>query len=361
MAGKSFVGRLALATALVLGAMPSSAQTTTCATGNCAAGMTAGSPNLPAQCQNIATPRTIEISMTSAPLLRFVPSTIRIEGESATSGVPWSYQCIMWHKVDSAVIPWHSTTEDTAGSFCDLSDLCSSTNLTPPCDWETGNIDNTLEYGVCHYASVAIGTYDFRCRLHQAFGMVGFLTVVQPIQLLVDRDVNDDPDLSWNTCGVGSWNVWRDTSGSMPSPTNLTVGGTSLRALTDSAAGTAAYYLVTELTTGCGNGVKEGMEACDGADLGAETCVTQGFDAGTLACNATCGGFVTSNCTTCGDTVCEILGGLGGEDCVTCPADCNGVQMGMPASQFCCGDAGGTNPVDCTDTRCTDLGNTCTP
>lgn len=46
----------------------------------------------------------------------------------------------------------------------------------------------------------------------------------------------------------------------------------------------------------CGNGLVDGDEACDGAALAGATCVTQGFDDGTLACAAGCGAFDTSNC-----------------------------------------------------------------
>jgi cysteine-rich repeat protein len=47
----------------------------------------------------------------------------------------------------------------------------------------------------------------------------------------------------------------------------------------------------------CGDGdVTTPNEACDGSNLNAKTCVTQGFSAGTLACSATCG-FDTSGCT----------------------------------------------------------------
>ena len=39
---------------------------------------------------------------------------------------------------------------------------------------------------------------------------------------------------------------------------------------------------------GCGNGVKEPGEACDGADLAGETCETHGYSGGDLACNGDC-------------------------------------------------------------------------
>src|SRR5436309_2564725 len=48
----------------------------------------------------------------------------------------------------------------------------------------------------------------------------------------------------------------------------------------------------------CGDGVRDGDEACDGADLGGESCltVTGGFvRGGTLACNADCT-FNTDDC-----------------------------------------------------------------
>ncbi len=47
----------------------------------------------------------------------------------------------------------------------------------------------------------------------------------------------------------------------------------------------------------CGNGVIDDGETCDGTELGGATCVTQGFEAGTLACASNCGAFDTSGCT----------------------------------------------------------------
>lgn len=54
----------------------------------------------------------------------------------------------------------------------------------------------------------------------------------------------------------------------------------------------------------CGNNVKDGSEVCDGTDLGGQTCSSQGFSGGTLACASTCGSFDTSGCFTnsCSDT-----------------------------------------------------------
>lgn len=50
----------------------------------------------------------------------------------------------------------------------------------------------------------------------------------------------------------------------------------------------------------CGNGVIEGTEECDGADLDGATCESRNFDSGTLACTGGCA-FDESDCQTCGD------------------------------------------------------------
>jgi len=52
----------------------------------------------------------------------------------------------------------------------------------------------------------------------------------------------------------------------------------------------------------CGNGIIETGEVCDGANLGGETCQSQGFSGGTLSCSANCTSFDTSACTTGGCT-----------------------------------------------------------
>ncbi|MCD6497298.1 MAG: hypothetical protein J7M25_03235 [Deltaproteobacteria bacterium] len=53
----------------------------------------------------------------------------------------------------------------------------------------------------------------------------------------------------------------------------------------------------------CGNDTKEATELCDGTDLGDQTCVTQGFIEGTLACKDDCSGFDTQSCS--GTPVCD--------------------------------------------------------
>lgn len=47
----------------------------------------------------------------------------------------------------------------------------------------------------------------------------------------------------------------------------------------------------------CGNGVKEGAEQCDGAQLGGQTCISLGYDMGALGCTPSCT-IDTSGCET---------------------------------------------------------------
>lgn len=84
----------------------------------------------------------------------------------------------------------------------------------------------------------------------------------------------------------------------------------------------------------CGNGVAETGEECDDPDLRGETCVSQGFDKGTLGCHSNCT-FDFSGCSNivCGDGTCE-----GTEDCENCSVDCDSQTKGNPALRFCCGN-----------------------
>jgi hypothetical protein len=74
----------------------------------------------------------------------------------------------------------------------------------------------------------------------------------------------------------------------------------------------------------CGNGLREGTEHCDRADLNGETCLTHGFEGGTLNCNepgepaADLCRFDTTSCfNVCGNGNCSPT-----ESCSSCESDC---------------------------------------
>jgi hypothetical protein len=69
----------------------------------------------------------------------------------------------------------------------------------------------------------------------------------------------------------------------------------------------------------CGNNLIEAGEACDNVVLNGQTCTTQGFTGGTLACDAVACTFDTTGCYACGNAVCD---STEGEDCANCPGDC---------------------------------------
>ncbi len=93
----------------------------------------------------------------------------------------------------------------------------------------------------------------------------------------------------------------------------------------------------TALCTYCGDGLRNGPEACDGPDLGGQTCASQGFDGGTLKCFNNCT-LDTSGCekSVCGDGICAP-----NEDSCTCLSDCP--DNPNTCSSCECGGPGGPN------------------
>jgi hypothetical protein len=68
----------------------------------------------------------------------------------------------------------------------------------------------------------------------------------------------------------------------------------------------------------CGDGAIDGEEECDGDDLGVESCATLGFDAGELACSATC---------TFDDSGCELSMGRCGDGAIDAGEACDGTNL----------------------------------
>ncbi len=91
---------------------------------------------------------------------------------------------------------------------------------------------------------------------------------------------------------------------------------------------------------GCGNGIKDGDEECDGQDFGSEFCETRGYIGGWLACNPDC----TIDESACEPAVCGDNIANGGEEC-------DGYDMGSHASCEEQGFLGGI--VMCDDESCT--------
>ncbi len=116
--------------------------------------------------------------------------------------------------------------------------------------------------------------------------------------------------------------------------------------------------------TVCGDGVRQGNEACDGSDLGGKTCQSEGLGEGVLSCNPDCS-LNGSSCAVqpfCGNDraegaeecdgsdlkaqTCSRLGFASGS--LICSADCTLDKSGCQASASC-GDGSLDEGEDCDD------------
>jgi len=109
------------------------------------------------------------------------------------------------------------------------------------------------------------------------------------------------------------------------------------------------YPWPQERTLGCGDGVIDTSEVCDGSDMGGKTCAALGFDGGDLLCGADCRSFDKSGCHRCGDgkkngaeacdgaavggATCAGLGFEGGT--LKCKGDCKAL---VTSACYKCGD-----------------------
>ncbi len=87
----------------------------------------------------------------------------------------------------------------------------------------------------------------------------------------------------------------------------------------------------------CGNGIIDPGEECDGADTNGETCISQGYYAGTLICTASCT-FSLNSCASsgmCGDGVIQSAYEV-----------CEGANMG---GRTCSTLGYGSGTLECTD------------
>lgn len=187
---------------------------------------------------------------------------------------------------------------------------------------------------------------------------------------------NQDPDLIGLTISfTGSGDVdYTNISDPLASDGLKPNVGSPIIGLSDENYGTgvdffnnsrgAAYDLgALEQETGsgpvCGNNTKEAGETCDGTDLDSETCITQGFDGGTLSCESNCLSFNTTACTyvTCGNGSidagedCDTSGPLlGGATCCSLGFSCDPTDANLAcAASTCLYDTTGCTAVACQD------------
>jgi hypothetical protein len=103
----------------------------------------------------------------------------------------------------------------------------------------------------------------------------------------------------------------------------------------EAAADPACAGLCGGMAPVCGDAVIAAPEVCDGANLGGQTCVSQGFaGGGVLACSVDCLTFNTAGC----------MGGGGGSDCCTAHAGTGCDNAACEASvcaadAFCCSNS----------------------
>jgi hypothetical protein len=93
----------------------------------------------------------------------------------------------------------------------------------------------------------------------------------------------------------------------------------------------------------CGNGAIEPGEDCDSGELGGETCMTQGFGGGGLACASDCT-LDTSNCNACGNGMAD-----DGEEC-------DGTDLGDNTTCADLGLGAANEALACTDACTYDFG-----
>jgi hypothetical protein len=107
----------------------------------------------------------------------------------------------------------------------------------------------------------------------------------------------------------------------------------------------------------CGNGIVEDGEACDGSDLGGGTCASIGYGGGQLACNADCAYDVSTccadSCPSAGDAEC-VSNSV--RECMPQPSGCLAWELtDCGATNEVCDSSSGTAVCTCVD-RCATAG-----
>jgi len=123
---------------------------------------------------------------------------------------------------------------------------------------------------------------------------------------------------------------------------------------------------INDLFTGappavCNDGTLESPEVCESGNLNGQTCVTQGYDGGSLSCAGNCLSYNYGSCTsTCGNGV--ISGSEQCDDGDTSSGDGCSAICTVESGYTCSGEPSSCNPLtpsSGTEQRCTELGTNC--
>jgi hypothetical protein len=155
------------------------------------------------------------------------------------------------------------------------------------------------------------------------------------------------PDATAGTFGVSSAASTNAMTSSDPSDAQTDSSGSGTQGTGPSSVSASAEADATAGSSAevggedCGNGMVDGAEQCDGAELGGNDCVSAGFVGGAVACTAACT-LDTSDCVdaACGDAVLQ-----DGEACDCGGAACTSGQLG---NQTCAGLGHAGGELGCT-------------
>ena len=143
-----------------------------------------------------------------------------------------------------------------------------------------------------------------------------------------------DVDTEECDCGMGQCSaaqLGNKNCTALPSPKGTPYSGGTL------SCNAASCTLNPMGCSYCGDGVRNGVEACEAGDLGGQSCTSVGYDAGLLKCTSDCA-LDDSGCKDyqCGDGICE-----GDEDSCSCFQDCPDNPNSCSPCE--CGFQGGPN------------------